>query len=294
MLLSMTGFGESRREAEGLKISVEIRSVNNRYLKLNTRLTEPYQGIESDVEALLRERLHRGTINVSVRVERQRSADEYQLNIVALEAYRRQIEQLEGRWHIAENVPLTQLLLLPGVVQENAPATFDIRHDWPLIRETLKEAIERLCQMRFAEGQAMAKDLKVNRTAIAEHLAGIQQRAPRVVEAYRDRLQERVQKLLSKLGVELDPGDLIREVSVFAERSDISEEIVRLSSHLEQFEKTVNLPKSSGRKLDFLTQEMVRETNTIGAKANDLEITRHVVDIKAAIERIREMVQNVE
>jgi uncharacterized protein (TIGR00255 family) len=151
-----------------------------------------------------------------------------------------------------------------------------------------------MAAMRAEEGKAMAADLAANAAAIARELNAIEARAPGVAETYRGRLSERLTKTLSEFQITLDPNDLIREVSIFAERSDISEEIVRLRSHLEQFAATLDLPESSGRKLEFLTQEMFRETNTIGSKANDVEISRHVIEIKAAIERIREMIQNVE
>ncbi len=140
----------------------------------------------------------------------------------------------------------------------------------------------------------MAADLKANCRVAAACLEEVQKRAPLVVEAYRTRLEERLKKTLAEYEVVLDPADLIKEVSLFAERGDISEEIVRLRSHLEQFDAIMDAPESSGRKLEFLTQEMLRETNTIGSKANDVEIARQVIEIKAAIERIREMIQNIE
>jgi len=140
----------------------------------------------------------------------------------------------------------------------------------------------------------MAEDLKVNLQAVADSLDEVQTRAPLVAEAYRDRLTERLNKIIAEHDVALDPSDLIKEVGLFADRSDISEEIVRLRSHVEQFTTIMDMKESSGRKLEFLTQEMVREGNTIGSKANDVEIARHVIEIKTAIERIREMIQNVE
>ena len=148
--------------------------------------------------------------------------------------------------------------------------------------------------MRAEEGRAMAADLAANCRRSPGELEAIDARAPLVVDRYRARLTERLTKMLAEYQITLEPADLIREISIFAERSDISEEIVRLRSHLEQFDDTLDLPESSGRKLEFLTQEMFRETNTIGSKANDVQIARHVIEIKAAIERIREMIQNVE
>jgi uncharacterized protein (TIGR00255 family) len=148
--------------------------------------------------------------------------------------------------------------------------------------------------MRRKEGQAMADNLRQNCQSISTELTAVERRVPFVSEGYRGRLHERVQKLLDEYRVTLNPSDLLREVSLFADRSDISEEIVRLKIHVEQFQKTMDLPESGGRKLEFITQEMFRETNTIGSKANDSEISQRVIEIKTAIERMREMVQNVE
>jgi uncharacterized protein (TIGR00255 family) len=169
-----------------------------------------------------------------------------------------------------------------------------IEEQWPLIESVLAAALKNLDQMRSDEGRSMAADLTDNARAIAKELTAIERRAPQVVDAYRGRLQDRLNKLLGELGVQVQPADIVREVGIFAERSDIAEEIVRLRSHLEQFDAMMATKESSGRKLEFLTQEMFRETNTIGSKANDAEIARHVIEIKSAIERMREMIQNVE
>ncbi len=158
----------------------------------------------------------------------------------------------------------------------------------------MSEAMENLKQMRREEGAAMAADLKTQAQTIAERLSKIEGRAPHVVDDYRQRLAERVSKSLGELNVVVEPADLVREVSLFAERSDIAEETVRLRSHLEQFSQLLTTDGSSGRKLEFLVQEMGRETNTIGSKSNDIEITRDVIEVKASLERIREQIQNVE
>ena len=189
---------------------------------------------------------------------------------------------------------LEALLPLPGVVDDASGAAVDATADWPVIQRTVQAALENLGRMRSEEGRAMAADLAANCRAAAASLDQIERRAPLVVEDYRNRLFDRLKRTLAELDVVLDPADVIKEVSLFADRSDISEEIVRLRSHLEQFQATMELPESSGRKLDFLTQEMFREANTIGSKANDVEIARRVIEIKTAIERIREMIQNIE
>lgn len=289
----MTGFGESRGQQNGLAVAVEIRAVNNRFFKLSVRTSEGYSAVEPLVEEKVRESVHRGTIQVNVRVDRRRSPEECRINVEALESYRRQLESL-GRGKDEKPVAIEALLTLPGVVDDVTSGAFDAMADWPVIERTLQAALGNLAKMRTDEGRAMAADLAANCKTVAACLDRIERRAPLVVEDYRNRLNERLQRTLAELKVSLDPSDLIREVGLFADRSDISEEIVRLRSHLDQFQTTMQLPESAGRKLDFLTQEMFRETNTIGSKANDVEIAQDVIEIKTAVERIREMIQNVE
>lgn len=290
----MTGFGEAHRRENGMAVAVEARTINGRYFKLNFKSAEGYGVLEAEVENVVREQIKRGSVQVNLRIDRPRSADDYRINANVLANYRRQIEDLHSLSGQKESVPLQTLLALPGAVDENPIGSSNPQEDWPLIHQTLLAALEHLAAMRRREGQAMQSDLKTNCAVIAAELGAIEARAPTVVEAYRTRLHERVAKALETLQVTHNASDLIREVSIYAERSDISEEIVRLHSHLEQFDGLMALSESSGRKLDFLTQEMFREANTIGSKSSDVQIARHVIEIKAAIERIREMVQNVE
>jgi uncharacterized protein (TIGR00255 family) len=290
----MTGFGEAHCQRDGLGVSVEVRTINSRYLKLSVRTSEGYASLEPLIESEVRKRIRRGTIQATIRVDRAASPEDYQIEVDVLDSYRQQLEGLQSRWGRQDPVPLANLLLLPGVVSEDAGGRFDATGDWPIIRDTLNDAMANLDRMRADEGRAMSQDLLANCRTVAAGLDEIEQRVPLVVDAYRQRLQERMEKILSEFDVTLDPADLIKEVGFFADRTDISEEIVRFRSHLEQFEAIVQSPESSGRKLEFLTQEMVREGNTIGSKANDAESSRHVIEIKAGLERIREMIQNVE
>lgn len=294
MLQSMTGFGEAHSRQDGLAVAVEIRTINNRFFKLSVRTSEGYASLEPQIEALVRNSIHRGTIQINVRVDRKRSPDDYRINVDVLDRYRRQLESLQQLWDIARPLSLEALLPLPGVVDDASGQAVDATEDWPVIEATVQAALESLGRMRGEEGRAMGADLMVNCRAAAASLDQIERRAPLVVEDYRNRLFDRLKRTLADLNVSLEPADVIKEVSVFADRSDISEEIVRLRSHLEQFQATMDVPESAGRKLDFLTQEMFRETNTIGSKANDVEIARSVIEIKTAIERIREMIQNIE
>ena len=289
MLTSMTGHGEATTLNDRASVSVELRTVNNRYFKPNIRLSEGYSPLEPRIESVLRQCIKRGTVSVNVRIERLLQPDDFRLNLTALESYRQQVLQVDPSFD-----DLGALVALPGVVQERPVARQSAEEEWPLVEHALRQALAELQTMRQEEGRALTTDLAENRQRLADDLEAIALRAPAVVENYRQRLTDRLNKLLAEQGAELEPSSVIREVGLFAERADVSEEIARLRSHLDQFATIVNQPESNGKKLDFLTQELNRETNTIGSKANDAEIARHVVDMKAAIERIREMVQNIE
>ncbi len=292
MLLSMTGFGAAHRHADGVATEVEVRTINNRYFKLSLRMTEGLNALEPSIEATVRETLKRGTIQVNIRVS-QDSAHAFQINAEALGSYRKQLDLLTQEWGMVQAFSLDALLPLPGVVEESAGAG-DPQELWPHVEATLRDALEQAQEMREREGAAMARDLESNIAEIRKHLGEIEARAPQVLQDYRQRITDRVNQHLAGMDAKLTEADLAREIAIFSDRSDIGEEVVRLRSHLEQFERATGLPEAAGRKLDFITQEMFRETNTIGSKANDAEIAISVVEIKGAIERIREMVQNVE
>lgn len=290
----MTGHGEARRESRLLTATVEVRTINSRYYKLNLRGGESVMSLESRIDAVVRKHVRRGGVTVNLRIDREISLDDYRFNSAVLLHFRREVDKLSADQGWAERATLSDLLKLPGVVSEASTHVGFDDEQWAVIEVALDESLAKLTQMREQEGQAMARDLRDNCNQIATELASIEQRAPAVVESYRQRITDRITKLMSEQGVSLQPGDLVREAAIFAEKTDISEEIVRLKSHLAQFEAFINEKESTGRKLDFLTQEIFREANTIGSKANDLEIGRRVIEMKAAIERIREMVQNVE
>jgi uncharacterized protein (TIGR00255 family) len=288
----MTGHGQAHASIEGLTVSGELRAVNNRYLKLNVRVTEGYSSLEPRIESRLREGIRRGSVYANIRIERHLGPDDFRLNATALRSYQRQLAELAG--DSGERIPWEALLQLPGVVDETVWSSVDADTVWPLVERVTTEALARLSDMRGEEGRAMAEDLAENRRQVSEHLERISQRAPVVVESYRERLTERLARVLAEFEVTIQTADVVREVGIFAERSDVAEEIVRLRSHLLQFDTMLAAQESSGRKLEFLTQEMFRETNTIGSKCNDSEIGLGVIEIKAAIERMREMIQNIE
>ena len=293
-LLSMTGFGEVRDDREGYAIVAELRTVNSRYFKLHLRTTDGYGTLEARGEAMIREFVKRGTIHCNLRIRQLGSADNYRLNKNVLGQYLDQLQEVAAVRGLDERLRLEPLASLPGVVEEISALAKETADIWPLVEPTLRAALEQLGKMRADEGSALAKDLADQCATVEKSLAVIETRVPSVTEHYRQRIEDRVNEALSSLNVTVEPADLVREISLFAERSDISEEIVRLRSHLEQFNKAMQLTDSAGRKLEFICQEMGRETNTIGSKANDSEISMQVVEIKAALERIREQIQNVQ
>ena len=283
----MTGHGQASVEQDQFRVAVEVRSVNNRFLKtsINTDLNTE---IESRVEQCLKAAIRRGSVSVRIKANSLQSTQRSRLNSEVIQSYWTQLSEIAGG---SQSINVESLLILPGVV-EDVDAT-DQEEVWPVVEIALNKALERLVEMRGTEGEAMKVDMLSNIDAIQTELVGVEELAPTVSQAYSKRLTDRINKLLEKFDVTVTASDVIKEVGIFADRSDVSEETVRLSTHLDQFRLVIQQP-TPGKKLDFLIQEMLRETNTIGSKANNSEIAKHVVEIKTAIERVREMVQNIE
>ena len=290
----MTGFGDARNQNERLSLAVEVRTVNNRYLKLMIRCPDAYAALEGEIEKVVRDTISRGTVSATIRVDRVGVENQYQINRDVLQSYWRQLNQVAESLHATVHPQLDNLLVLPGVIGEETFTHANPHDDWPIIRQTLEAALAKLSEFRSTEGESMLRDLRINAAIISEQLAQVSEMAPQVVSTFRDRLLERVRELLQSSDVSVDSSDLIREVSIFSERCDINEEIMRLRSHLEQFEAFLQGESSQGRKLEFLSQEIFREINTIGAKANNVTIAHCVVEMKSAVEKIREVLQNVE
>lgn len=294
MLLGMTGFGSSTAENDRLSVQAEIRTVNNRYLKISTRYPDFYAKLGSQIEKLLRSTITRGTVNLTLRIDHLNRKSVYLLDDQVVQQYWEQLKKLTEECHLPLPDSLDRLLTLPGAVIDNDSRTHTPESDWPLIEEAIKGALIELTEFRQKEGESAQADLQSSNKTIGEQLETVKQKAPQVVTSYRDRLHQRLTDLLKDQEVELDPDSLIREVSLFADRCDINEEISRLTCHLEQFDTILNSETSQGKKLEFLVQEMFREINTIGSKANDVEISHAVIEMKLAVEKIRENVQNVE
>ncbi|HEY7115642.1 MAG TPA: YicC/YloC family endoribonuclease [Tepidisphaeraceae bacterium] len=293
MIVSMTGFGDATAERDGTHYSVEIRSLNNRFFKAVIKLPDNVSGLEPELETMLREQLGRGSITYILKMRSETAEAAYLINTEALDAYLAQLQKIKGL-NGNMNIDLGALLALPGVCQEPRDESDEIERHGPIIREIAVKAIAKLNAMRGREGEALFKDLMKHTQVISGNLSEIAKRAPFVIEDYHKRLSQRVNVLISKAELQVNQADLLKEVAVFAERADISEEIQRLTSHLDAFEQACRTGEHAGRKLDFITQEMLREANTIASKANDAQIARHIVEIKGAIDRLKEQVQNVE
>jgi uncharacterized protein (TIGR00255 family) len=290
----MTGFGDARLEDGRIAVAVEVRTVNNRYLKVITKCPDSFAAHEGEVEKIVRERIGRGTVTVDVRLDRLDQASAAALDQEVLQAYWRQLTSLAKSLHAPAPSDLTSLLVLPGVVADDRECRNDIDADWRLTCEALRQALAKLQELRINEGRSMQDDLRINARLVSERLKDVAGLAPQAVSEYRTKLLERVRQTIAEANVSVTDADVIREVSVFADKCDINEEITRLRCHLDQFEAFLNSTESTGRKLEFLTQEMFREVNTIGAKANHVPIAHAVVDMKAAVEKIKEVLQNVE
>jgi len=296
VLLSMTGFGEARTQSDTVGVAVEVRALNNRHLKLTVRGTEPYPLYESELEKVVRRHVRRGTLHVHIRVERQGHTTAPALNVATLADYLRQIRLACDEAGTPEFAsPLVSgVLSLPGVAPESRSNGALPEDEWPIVEKTLDVALVKLNRMRQDEGKAMAAELLAHHRTIAAQLDAVRVLLPSVVTDYRQRLLDRVRQAVADAGVVLSAESIIREVALFADRTDVSEEVTRLSSHLDQFAELIRKGEEAGRKLEFVIQEMGRETNTIGSKAGDVAISRHVFEVKATLEKLRELVLNVE
>jgi uncharacterized protein (TIGR00255 family) len=295
MIRSMTGFGSASAEVDGTHYHLEVRSLNNKYFKALVRLPEELGGLDAEMESRLASRLSRGSVAAMVRFSMNSADAAAQINVKALQRYLDQLLGLPGLDNNSARVELGALLALPGVVMPDTGEAM-IERARPVLLKLVEEACDKVMAMRTREGRTLHAELHRHCRFIADRLAVIAQRAPVVVEEYQRRLRERINALLAASGSTVRDEDVIREVAIYAERSDIAEEVSRLQGHLEQFAEIIDATDqdAAGRTLDFLSQEMLREANTIASKSSDVEISRRIVEVKGAIDRIKEQAQNIE
>lgn len=293
MALSMTGCGEGVASDGSSTCRVELRCVNNRFLKFSLRAREGFAALESRIEAAVRDRIKRGTVQMTLDLSGPAAPAARQFDEAQLEAYLGQLEHFCTRHDLPVPRGIDGLLGLPGILADGLPASEAMSAAWPLVARALDAALDRLDAMRRSEGDAMARDMRSSLLEIRSIAARIRGRVPAALEEHRARLFERVGRLLEQRGVSLTEGDLAREIALLADRSDIAEELVRLESHVAQFDRLLD-EDTPGRSLDFLTQELVREANTVASKSADVAIAHAVVELKTQVERLKELVQNVE
>ena len=296
MINSMTGFGRASGQVDGVGYAVEIKTVNNRHFKAYLRMPDIAAYLNEDVEKLLKDRIDRGTVNFSLRLSSVPVQAMYEIDKEAITVYAEMLKDVGSQVGSGSDVDLTGLLSLPGIVQPVEPGEKLTEIVKKTVLDLTNQAVEQLQQTRKSEGALLAADLKDHCSVIADRLGLIAKRSPVVVQQYHDKLAKRVGDLLAGGKLEIDSDLLAREVAIFADRSDIAEEISRLGSHLQHFDEVCDGSKNGngGRRLDFICQEMLREANTIASKASDADIGSHVIDIKCAIDRLKEQVQNVE
>jgi uncharacterized protein (TIGR00255 family) len=289
----MTGFGTATAEVPGGRLAVEVRSVNHRFSEVVIRMPRDLAALEERVRALVQERVRRGRIEAVVtRDEGTRRVRTVRPDIALAAGYARALRELAGEIGAAGEVTLAQISSMPDVLRVE-DERLDLEALWPALESAVRAATEGLVTMRVAEGARLAQDLSARVDALEEMTGTIAARSRDVVRAYGERLRARLLEMLADVPV--DEARLATELALFAERSDITEELTRLRSHLVQFRLTLHGEDGAvGRKLDFILQEMGRETNTIGSKANDLDITRTIIGMKSELESLREQAQNVE
>ena len=291
VLKSMTGYGKGEASTSNGNFLVEIRSVNHRYGEISVRLPRSFYALENDLKRLAASVLKRGKIDISVQWDAAAAHAAPQLDMVVARGYYDAYARLAKELNLPQDAPLSLIMSQKGVLIEVA-GSVDETELQPQLLAAVQAAVAALDGMRIREGEALANDLQTRRRQVAEWSALIGERTPQVVMEYRQKLKIRLDQLLE--GVEMDDSRLSQEVALLADRSDITEELVRLSSHFIQFDEALRSSEPVGRKLDFLMQEMNREVNTIGSKSNDAGITNLVIQIKAEMEKMREQVQNVE
>ncbi|MCD8510859.1 MAG: YicC family protein [Bacillus sp. (in: Bacteria)] len=293
MIISMTGYGRSLKENGDFHVTVEMRAVNHRFCEINIRMPRQFFFLEDKLKKLISRYVQRGKVDVFVNlqgegiVKRNLSVD---WNL--FDQYLKTFEKMAEKYVSSQTFPVDQLLLHEDVVvvQESDEVT---EHLEKMLMEATEEAVQHLKEMRKKEGQSLYNDLKNRLEKIGLWAVELKEFAPNVQRSYRERLTKRVEDfVVGKM--EVDEGRILTEVAVYADKSDIQEELTRIESHLKQFFEILDQTGVVGRKLDFLVQELNREANTIGSKANDIAISQRVVDIKAELEKIKEQVQNIE
>lgn len=295
MMRSMTGYGVGSYQTEAIVVSVEVRTVNHRFLDVHLRLPKEYAALEPDIHRAVRGSILRGRVDISFSIKARRPAD-VRIDTELAQRYWKAAEQIRSEFQLGDSLDLSTLISLPGVVEsrevespKEGPGEDSLRQ---AMLESLRQAIEGVLRMRAQEGEVLRADMSRHLVNIDHNTRQVRLVAPQLPLEYRQRLEERLARLLPQDGV--DPQRLAQEVALLAEKSDIAEELARLESHVDQFAGWMKGGEEVGKKMDFLLQEMQREVNTILSKSANLEVTKYGIAMKADIEKLREQTQNIE
>lgn len=292
MLKSMTGFGRAVGEINGYVISVEIKSVNHRYFEYSSRIPRQYGFIDDKLKSLVNSKVSRGKVDCFVSIEALNTeAADVVVNNTLASAYVNALKEIADKYNLNDDISATSIARFQDVLVVKKSED-DEEQLWADVKSVCLSAIDKFNQMRLTEGEKLYNDIKSRAETILDTVSFIEERSPQTVKEYNDKLVQRVHDIIGD--VSLDEARIIQEVAIYADKVAVAEETVRLRSHIDQLNQFLESSEPIGRKMDFLIQEINRETNTIGSKANDVDIARKVVDIKAEIEKIREQVQNIE
>lgn len=292
MLKSMTGFGRAVAETDGYVITVEIKSVNHRYFEFSSRIPRQYGFLDDKLKSYINSRVSRGKVECYVSIDALNTeAAQVVVNNTLASAYVSALKELSKNYDLKEDFGASTVARFQDVLVVKK-ADEDEDKIWSYVKSVTDTALDKFIAMRTVEGEKMKNDISSRADYILSCVEYIEKRSPETVKEYNDKLVERVHDLIGD--VSLDEGRVIQEVAIYADKVAVAEETVRLRSHLDQLKAFINADEPVGRKMDFLVQEINRETNTIGSKANDVDIARKVVDIKAEVEKIREQIQNIE
>lgn len=292
MIRSMTGFGRAQQTIDGRDILVEIKSVNHRFFEFSSRVPRAYGYLEEKLKGYLQSKISRGKVEVGVSiVALEGAAVQVAINYELAKGYAEALRGLTEQLALRDDLSLSAIARFSDifVVRKAAEEEEEV---WAGVRPVLDEAAARFVQMREREGRRLKEDCQSRLCAIERAVARVEERSPQVVQEYRERLYRRLQEILAD--AKLEESRILTEAAIFADKTAVAEETVRLRSHIAQFREILEHQEPVGRKLDFLVQELNREANTIGSKAQDLEVARTVVEIKSEIEKIREQIQNIE
>jgi uncharacterized protein (TIGR00255 family) len=293
MLTSMTGFGRGEAQSTDRKFLVELKSLNHRYMDVNVKMPKMFTYLEESIRQTIKEHVKRGRVEVFISYE---NIGDTEVKVVAdiplAKQYFNALREIKDNLTAQDDITVSLISRYPDVIRVEKKE-LDEDATWTALSEALNNALVKLTEMRNVEGEQLKEDLLKRLTILGDYIKDIEERSPQIILEYRQRLNERIKELLDE-GYNIEESRILMEVALFADKCSITEEIVRFGSHIKQFTKTMEENDSIGRKLDFLIQEMNREVNTIGSKANDLTTTNIVVNLKSELEKMREQVQNIE